>query len=186
MIWIVYVRHGLQFAQSKTGHFNRSEIKNMVETIEQIKIDEGYRAEPYLCSEGKLTWLYGRNIEDRPITDNEWKKLIMLLSSGLNLKDWAGELFNYEIKILKKSLNGYAVYISHYPEEVGVIVLNMAYNMGLSRFNPKKWPKFFKAIREHDYEEAAKQMKNSKWYRQVGNRSRRLVDSMLRISREVK
>ena len=44
----------------------------MTETIEQIKIDEGYRAEPYLCSEGKLTWLYGRNIEDRPITDNEW------------------------------------------------------------------------------------------------------------------
>ena len=68
------------------------------------------------------------------------------------------------------------------PEEVRDIVINMSFNMGGSRFNREKWPKLFKAIESEDWETAAAEMKNSKWYKQVGGRSKRLVSRMGRIS----
>lgn len=53
-----------------------------METIEQIMNDEaGFRADIYLCTEGKRTWLYGRNIEDMPITPYEWGMLSKMLES---------------------------------------------------------------------------------------------------------
>lgn len=154
-----------------------------METIENIKTDEGYRAEPYICPAGKLTVLYGRNIEDRPFTSDELTSLKEILKAGGTLKDWADKLFEEEIQRLRDEsfyIKGFARMGA--PEEVQNIILNMAYNMGLTRFSPARWPKFFAAVAAQDYQEAARQMIDSRWYGQVGHRATRLVNSMQGVS----
>lgn len=155
-----------------------------METIEQIKIDEGdYKAEVYLCTAGKLTWLYGRNIEDRPITKQEWEILRETIISGGTQKDWANTLFFHELSRIKDelSLKGFDFNGDTVPATVKNIIFNMAYNMGVSRFNPGKWPKFFKAISECNWNQAATEGKDSLWFNQVGRRSERLMNSLENI-----
>lgn len=56
------------------------------------------------------------------------------------------------------------------------ILLNMAFNMGLKTF--RGFPKFWKAIKAKDWQEAAAQMLDSKWARQVGYRAKELAEAM--------
>lgn len=64
------------------------------------------------------------------------------------------------------------------PKEVRDIITNMAFNLGEPRLNSFKRLK--QAIAKEDWESAAKEMQESAWYYEVGNRSKRLVDRMLR------
>ena len=58
------------------------------------------------------------------------------------------------------------------------VLLDMLFNMGLTRFNPNKWPKMFQALKEENWEEAANQMLSSAWAGQVKSRSERLAKLM--------
>lgn len=58
------------------------------------------------------------------------------------------------------------------------VILDMLFNMGMTRFNPNKWPSMFAAIEEENWEEAAKQMLDSNWARQVKTRATRLSQMM--------
>jgi lysozyme len=62
------------------------------------------------------------------------------------------------------------------PEEVQLIVANMMFNMGLTRLS--KFKNMKKAVNEEDWRQAANEMRNSKWYRQVTNRAERLAKRM--------
>lgn len=152
-----------------------------METINQIAVDEGgYQAEVYLCTKNKRTWLIGRNIEDRPITDDEWKILKDILQDGGTQKDWAEVLFDAEVDMVAGELqHNHNVDLPGLPENVRVIILNMAFNMGTSRFNPAIWPNFFRAVKNRDFKRAAAEMKNSRWYVQTKSRAKRLYYAML-------
>ena len=56
------------------------------------------------------------------------------------------------------------------------VILNMAFNLGLTRL--QKFKKMIAALRIRDYETAAIEMKDSKWYNQVGSRAKRLTGQM--------
>ena len=152
-----------------------------METIEQIKEDEGYRAEVYLCTAGKRTWLYGRNIEDRPITDAEWRLLTDFLTQGRSFKDWAGTLLEIDVTGCVHNLYKMGHAPGEYPSGVSSVLINMIYNMGPTKFNPSKWPKFFAAIEDRDWKLAAAEGRNSLWFYQVGNRSIRLMKSLAAV-----
>lgn len=62
------------------------------------------------------------------------------------------------------------------PLEVVAIIGNMAFNLGKTGLS--KFKNMFAAIEAKDYETAADEMVNSKWFKQVGNRSKRLVARM--------
>lgn len=62
------------------------------------------------------------------------------------------------------------------PHEVQLVIANMMFNLGYPRFN--KFAKMIKAIYAHDWEEAANQMVDSRWYHQVPNRAKRLEQRM--------
>ncbi|MCP4365407.1 MAG: hypothetical protein GY800_08945 [Planctomycetes bacterium] len=162
-----------------------------METIEQIHIDEGYEEIPYLCSEGYLSWLHGRNIEEWPITALENQMLKKTIEDGGTLKTWAGKLFLENLKVMVGEMSElYDFDISKYDQEIRAILCNMLYNMGVTRFNPIKWPNFFNALKRGDLTRCAIEMEyrdntcqeKSKWYLQTGNRSKRLVESMRRLS----
>ena len=64
--------------------------------------------------------------------------------------------------------------------EVQSILKNMAFNLGRTKLN--KFTRLKNAIKNEDYAKAAQSMKESVWYRQVGDRSKRLVARMERLS----
>lgn len=64
-------------------------------------------------------------------------------------------------------------------EELRLIIANMMFNLGLTRFS--KFKKFIKAIKDKNYEEAAKEMANSAWYQQVPNRAKRLRNRIIKL-----
>lgn len=68
------------------------------------------------------------------------------------------------------------------PPEVKAIITNMAFNLGRKRLS--KFRELFTALSLGEYGVAAEEMKNSKWYKQVGNRSKRLVERMRNIKNE--
>lgn len=57
------------------------------------------------------------------------------------------------------------------------VVTNMAFNLGATRLG--KFNKFKAALQKGDYKEAAKEMKDSKWYKQVPNRAERLISVVM-------
>ena len=66
------------------------------------------------------------------------------------------------------------------PDEVQLIVANMMFNLGRPRLT--NFIKMKTAVDNHDWQEAAIQMKDSKWYKQVPNRAERLCERMRNIS----
>lgn len=55
------------------------------------------------------------------------------------------------------------------------IIIDMAYNLGFDRLS--KFKKLKKAIISGDYALASKEMKNSDWYKQTGNRAKHHVNN---------
>ena len=65
------------------------------------------------------------------------------------------------------------------PEEAQLIIANMMFNLGRPRLSAFKLMKA--AIDDHNWIEAAIQMEDSKWAKQVPNRAKRLCDRMRNI-----
>jgi lysozyme len=62
------------------------------------------------------------------------------------------------------------------PEEVQLIIANMMFNMGRPRLSKFKGMK--RGVDARDWHQAAMEMVDSNWYKQVTNRAQRLVDRM--------
>ena len=62
------------------------------------------------------------------------------------------------------------------PEECQLIIANMMFNMGYKRLS--KFKKMRAAVNKRDWDTAADEMIDSRWYTQVPNRAKRLVKRM--------
>ena len=63
-----------------------------------------------------------------------------------------------------------------WPEEVKLIIANMAFNLGLTRL--VKFKKMFEALNAGDYKTASEEGLDSKWAKQVYNRAKRLMNRL--------
>ncbi len=63
------------------------------------------------------------------------------------------------------------------PEVIQRVLVNMCFNLGGSRFS--KFRNMLKACRNHNWKEMAVQMEDSRWYGQVGRRSKELQKMVL-------
>lgn len=126
--------------------------------IQQLKIDEGFRGEPYKCTAGKTTIGYGRNLEANPITEDEAEYLLLndLRKVENQLK---GRPFFDKLNNTRKD-----------------VIINMSFNLGLA--GVLKFQNMISAIVESDYNRAADEMLDSRWAKQVGNRAKRLSDKI--------
>lgn len=128
---------------------------------EAVKAHEGLRHKPYLCTKGKLTIGYGRNIEDNGITTHEAN---ILLEHDLKIADIEARKFTTafeELNDVRKS-----------------VIINMVFNLGLTKLS--KFVEFKKALENGDYEKASFEMLNSLWASQVGTRANTLAEQMER------
>ena len=63
-----------------------------------------------------------------------------------------------------------------WPEEVKLIIANMAFNLGLTRL--VKFKKMFAALNKGDYKLASEEGLDSRWAKQVYNRAKRLMNRL--------
>ena len=126
--------------------------------IEQIKRHEGVKLKPYHCTAGKLTIGVGRNIEDNGISEREADFLLMN-----DLSAMADAAKSYE-------------WYAGLNEPRKAVIINMLFNLGQPRFDKFVNTKQFLA--DGMYEEAAEEMLNSKWARDVGRRAEELSQQM--------
>ena len=63
-----------------------------------------------------------------------------------------------------------------WPDEVKLIIANMAFNLGLTRL--VKFKKMFAALNEGDYKKASEEGLDSRWAKQVYNRAKRLMNRL--------
>jgi len=117
-----------------------------------LKKGEGLRLFPYRCTSGKLTIGYGRNLQERGITEYE-----------------ADYLLSNDIDECIESMNVVLSYFYDLPDNVKLVLLNMRFNLGLNGL--LKFKKTLSLIEIGNYKEAAKEMLNSKWAKQVGIRA---------------
>lgn len=136
----------------------------MNEKYKQLTKDfEGRRLKPYKCTAGKLTIGYGRNLTDCGITDEE-----------------ANMMFEYDFH--KAYIDCYRLFDRSYefeklPENVRYVLTDMVFNMGVGKVQTFK--KFLSALKKGLYEDAAKEMLDSKWAKQVGYRAVKLSKILL-------
>jgi lysozyme len=114
--------------------------------IPALMKDEGFRSRPYRCTRGKLTIGYGTNIED-----------------GIEA-DEAMFLLEYRVdKKIAECLKAFPWFAGLDPVRQGVVV-RMAYQLGTD--GVAGFRRFCAAMARGDYNAAADEMLDSKWYRE--------------------
>jgi len=144
--------------------------------IEQLKKDliedEGVKHEIYLDHLGLPTHGIGHLITE---WDEEYGKPVGTPVS----EERVNQCFEVDVQGTIQECKHLYNDFDDLPEEAQLIIANMMYNLGrprLSRFHKMK-----KAVDNRDWYEAAYEMTDSKWARQVPNRAHRLIERMKSI-----
>lgn len=131
-----------------------------MKTLEEKLIrDEGLRLKPYRDTEKILTIGVGRNLQHVGISKEE-----------------AMYLLKTDIKKVRTQAVNYFYWFEHLNKVRQNVVLNMMFNLGLTRF--KKFKKTIAHIESGQYKLASQEMLRSKWARQVKSRAKRLSKEM--------
>lgn len=137
---------------------------------------EKYTDRIYKDTVGKRTIGYGFNIDD-PYVKSLLDKDVINGKRPLP-KEEAEPIFQKLYSQAQKDaydVIGKDTYLN-LPPQIADIVDDMSYNMGKSRLSGFK--KSIAALQEGNYTKFAKEIKNSKWYSQVGRRSKFHVDQV--------
>lgn len=126
----------------------------------QLRVDEGVRNRPYFDTKGKLTIGVGRNLHDVGVNDDE---ITLMLQNDIDEAERTARRLLPDFEELSE--------IRKY------VVCNMAFNLGYTRL--KGFEKTLLAIHEERWEDAAREMLDSKWAREdVPERAARLANAM--------
>jgi lysozyme len=125
--------------------------------VDMVKLHEGYSEKMYTCPAGYLTIGYGFNLETNTMC-----------------KEAAEAQLRCDIDRTEQQM------LETIPEFKGVLgprraaLIDMGYNLGVPGL--RKFRKMWAAIGQRDWEKAAKEAVDSKWYTQVGSRGVRIVN----------
>lgn len=135
----------------------------------QLEIDEGVLHEIYLDHLGYSTFGIGHLVTDN---DPEY---------GLDVGTKVDELrcleaFEEDIESVLSDCHKLYEDFDDLPEEAQQIIANMMFNLGYPRLSKFKGMK--RGVDSQNWNSAADEMIDSRWYVQVGPRAQRLVDRM--------
>jgi lysozyme len=142
---------------------------------EELIADEGMRLDVYRCTENHLTVGVGHRIIEG---DAEYGKPEGYTITERRMK----QLFDLDIAIVREDCHRLYEDFSDLPEEAQRIIANMMFNMGLPTM--KKFKGMKRCVDERQWAGAALEMLDSKWARQLPNRSERLVKRMRALANE--
>lgn len=123
------------------------------EVVEEIKVDEGFVGNEYKDHLGFPTIGYGTKL---PLTEEE-----------------AELLLRHRLHKMVIELQRNKPFVDDLPFDARIILLNMAYQLGVPRLLGFK--RMWSALEDGDFEEAAIEMRDSLWNRQTPNRSNKLA-----------
>jgi len=129
---------------------------------EQIIRHEDFRSKVFVGPEGATLIGYGRNLKDKGLTRAE---ALMLLKN--DIRECEADLH----KIFGKLFWGIG-------SSRRMALIDMRYTLGPSGF--REFERMIRAIKAENFALAAKEMKDSRWYRQVGIRGKILYDMILK------
>ena len=132
---------------------------NKERLIDQLIKHEGLELKVYKDSLGIETIGIGRNLVDRGVSEEE-----------------ARYLCNNDIDIVEQELGKSFPIVDSLDDTRTRVLLDMAFNVGLPRLRGFK--RMWAALENYDYGEAAKEMLDSKWARQVKTRAYTLARMM--------
>ena len=110
----------------------------------------------YECPAGLYTIGWGRNLEDRGISEDEAE---LMLTNDINDS--------------KRELSRHFGFFDDLDEVRQMALVDLHFNMGYNRLS--KFKKMLAALTRRDYDTAAIEAIDSAWYRQVGSRAREIV-----------
>lgn len=123
-----------------------------------LVLHEGRKERIYLDTVGKLTGGIGYNFSDR------------------DLPDWfIDRAYDEDVAYLYAQFSKTFSWFKELNEDRQIVLIDMSF-MGFKHFLSFK--KMIAALEKHDYSEAAREMLNSKWAKQVGNRAIQLAEGM--------
>jgi len=126
---------------------------------ERLILDEEDRKFPYHDTKGNITIGVGYNLTARGLPEN-----------------YRMELLEYDMAFHWMKLCQCFVWFQSLADHRKIVLLSMSFNLGFQRF--LTFNKMLSAIARRDYEEAAKEMLDSKWAHEVGERAVRLSKMM--------
>ncbi len=145
---------------------------NIEQLREEVAADEGCVYEVYLDHLGLATFGIGHLVID---TDEEYGAEVGTPVS----EERVNHCFNNDVQAVL--MDCYQLYedFDDLPEEVQLIIANMMFNMGRPRLSKFKGMK--RGVDARDWNAAADEMVDSRWYKQVTNRAKRLVKRMRNV-----
>jgi lysozyme len=141
---------------------------------------EGIRLARYKCTAGKDTIGVGRNLEDKGLSAEEARIIGSTYPTNITMEEAMMLLCN-DILEFTGELDSHIPWFPMSFIIVKLVLLDMAFNLGIKGLLAFKMT--LKAIEEERYDEAVDAMLDSKWARQVPNRSRDLADMLLSIKK---
>jgi len=147
---------------------------NVDRVRKQLEIDEGVVYEIYNDHLGYPTFGIGHLVRE---TDIEYDWVVGSFVSEKRVQ----EAFEADFTVACSECS--VLYNSdwdQFPEEVQEILVNMLFNLGRPRLT--KFKKMNAALRNRNWTAAAIEGRDSRWYRQVGNRAERLMTRMENVN----
>ena len=142
----------------------------------QLEIDEGVKYDIYLDHLGLPTFGIGHLVTK---TDPESGQAVGTPIS----KERVAECFDMDVQSVINDCNKLYEDFEDLPEEVQQIIANMMFNMGYTRLSKFKGMK--RGVDSLNWNQAADEMVDSRWYRQVTNRANRLVERMRAVGTKI-
>jgi GH24 family phage-related lysozyme (muramidase) len=138
----------------------------------QLEIDEGVKYEIYLDHLGYPTFGIGHLVIP---SDIEYREDVGTRVSEERVR----ECFDKDVQSVLRDCSLLYKDFDELPEEAQQIIANMMFNMGYTRLSKFKGMK--RGVDARDWNKAADEMVDSRWYKQVTNRANRLVERMRNI-----
>lgn len=126
---------------------------------DQLLTHEGLRLFPYKCTSGKTTIGIGRNLEDIGITEDE-----------------AYILLETDIKRVQRQLDKLWPHWRMMVEPRQAALINFVFNVGIGTAG--KFKNAMEALKQSDYDTAAREFLDSRWAKQVGKRAEQVTEQI--------
>ena len=140
---------------------------NLIKLQNEIADDEGVKYETYRCSEGYPTGGIGHLITE---WDEEYyEQPIGTKIPNEQVDDW----FAKDIQVTLKDCEIIFEEFDSLPQEAQLVIANMCFQLGRPRLS--KFKNFIAAVKDQDWDRAADEMKDSRWYKQTTARAERLI-----------
>jgi lysozyme len=140
---------------------------NIEQLREQLEVDEGCVYEIYNDHLGYPTFGIGHLVKE---SDPEQGQSLGTAVSS----ERVAEAFESDIQSVLRDCNVLYSDFDDLPEEAQQVIANMMFNLGRPRLS--KFAGMKRGVDARDWNQAADEMVDSNWYRQVTNRADRLVE----------